>query len=122
MSEGTIGLAFLLFTLIFLPAACVFVTRQAAEGSINRNATAGIRTRYTQASDEAWTAGHAAALPVVKRMWIAGGAGILVAVSVHFLVGGQAGPVTALVALIAQTVILVQSAAAANGAARTVED
>ncbi|MHA7181327.1 hypothetical protein ACX80J_14575 [Arthrobacter sp. MDB2-24] len=108
MSEGTIGLAFLLFTLIFLPAACVFVTRQAAEGSINRNAAAGIRTRYTQASDEAWTAGRAAALPV--------------AVSVHFLVGGQAGPVTALVALIAQTVILFQAAAAANGATRTVKD
>lgn len=119
MSEGTIGLAFLLFTLVLLPAVCVFVTRQAADGSINRNAAAGIRTRYTQASEEAWTAGHAAALPVVKRMWIVGVAGILIAVSVHFLVGDQAGPVTALVALIAQTVILFGSAAAANRAART---
>ena len=119
MSEETIGLAVLLLTLILLPAVCVFVTRQAAEGLISRNASAGIRTRYTQASDEAWIAGHTAALPVVRRMWVAGVAGILIAVGAHFLTGGLAGPVIAFVALVIQTMILSRSAAAANRVART---
>ncbi len=37
------------------------VTRRAADGRLVRNGAAGIRTRATMASDEAWRAGHAAA-------------------------------------------------------------
>lgn len=53
MPDEYIALAILLLTLVFLPAVCLFVTRQTAEGLITRNAAAGIRTRHTQASDEA---------------------------------------------------------------------
>ncbi|MUK01470.1 hypothetical protein GM708_05740 [Vibrio cholerae] len=120
MSEGTVGLTLLLLTLVLLPAVCVFVTRQAAEGSIGRNAAAGIRTRHTQASDGAWIAGHAAALPVVRRMRLVAVAGILAAVGAHLTIGGQAGPVTAFGALVVQTVVLLRSAAVANRAARLV--
>lgn len=53
MPDEYIALTILLLTLVFLPAVCLFVTRQTAEGLITRNAAAGIRTRHTQASDEA---------------------------------------------------------------------
>ncbi len=120
MPEEAVGLTFLLLTLVLLPAVCVFVTRQAAAGSIGRNAATGIRTRDTQASDGAWIAGHAAALPVVKRMRLVALAGIPAAVGAHLLVGDQAGPVTAFGALVVQTVVLLRSAAVANRAARLV--
>lgn len=42
------------------------VARSAAEGSLDRNGLVGIRTRATRSSDEAWRAGHAAALPSMR--------------------------------------------------------
>lgn len=41
------------------------VTTLAARGRLPRNAWAGIRTRRTTASDEAWVRGHRAAVPAV---------------------------------------------------------
>lgn len=122
MDEDFVGLLFLLASLVGLPAVCVFVTRQAAEGLIGRNASGGIRTRYTKASDTAWIAGHAAALPVVKKMWLAAGAGVLLTISAQVLVGGEAGAVVGVAALLAQTGILLRAASAANSAARSVTD
>ncbi|WP_342022634.1 SdpI family protein [Arthrobacter citreus] len=118
MSEEFGGLIPLLFVLVFLPGLCIAVTRQAADGLIGRNGSAGIRTRHTKASDEAWVAGHRAALPVVKKMWPAAAAGVLAAVVVQFVAGGGWGTGAAFLALIVETVILVRSASAANGAAR----
>ncbi|MHA7142645.1 hypothetical protein ACX80T_14030 [Arthrobacter sp. Sr33] len=117
MPEELVGLIFLSFTLLLLPAVCVAVTRQAAEGSIGVNGSAGIRTRHTRASSAAWVAGHAAALPVVKIMWPVAGAGLLTAVVVQLVAGGPTGIGVAFLALIAQTVVLLCSAAAANRAA-----
>lgn len=119
MSEEFIALTILLLTLVFLPAVCLFVTRQAAEGLISRNAAAGIRTRRTQASDEAWAAGHRAALPALRRMMPVAGIGMIAALTAQVLFGGQVGPLIAFAALIAQTVVLFRSTALANAAART---
>ncbi|WP_244186161.1 SdpI family protein, partial [Arthrobacter agilis] len=93
----------LLLTIIFLPAVCLFVTRQAAEGLITRNAAAGIRTKHTQASDEAWISGHKAALLALRKMMPIAGTGIIAALSAQVLIGGQAGPLVAFAALLAQT-------------------
>ncbi|MEG9248173.1 SdpI family protein [Arthrobacter sp. Soc17.1.1.1] len=99
--------------------ACLFVTRQAAEGLISRNAAAGIRTRHTQASDDAWASGHRAALPALRKMMPVAGIGIIAALTAQVLLGGQAGPLIAFAALIAQIVVLFRSTTVANAAART---
>jgi hypothetical protein len=119
VSEGFVALSILLLTLVFLPAVCLCVTRQAAEGLIGRNAAAGIRTRYTQASDEAWVSGHKAALPALRTMRLVAVVGIIAALGGQVLIGGQAGPLIASAALMAQTVVLFRATAAANDAART---
>jgi hypothetical protein len=118
MFEEYAALTVLLIVLVFLPAVCLFVTRQAAEGLITRNAAAGIRTRHTQVSDDAWISGHRAALPAVRTMMPLAGEGVIAALSAHVLIGGQAGPVVAFAALVAETVVLFRSTAAANSAAR----
>ncbi|MDK1361376.1 SdpI family protein [Arthrobacter sp. zg-Y1219] len=120
MSEELGGLIPLLFALIFLPGLCVAMTRQAADGLMGPNGVAGIRTRYTRASDEAWTAGHRAALPVVKKMWPVTGVGVLAALVVQFTAGGAWGIGVASLMLVVQVAIVLRSAAAANGAARAV--
>lgn len=119
VSEELLGLIVLLFVLLLLPAVCVAVTYQAAEGSIGVNGSAGIRTRYTKTSSKAWIAGHKAALPVVKKMWPLAGAGLLAAVVVQLVAGGPTGTGVAFLALFAQAVVLFRSAAAANRAARS---
>lgn len=119
MPEEYVALSILLLTVVFLPAVCLFVTRQAASGLICRNAAAGIRTRYTQASDEAWISGHRAALPPFRMMRLVAVVRIIAALGGQVLIGGQAGPLIAFTALIAQTVVLFRSTAAANHAVRT---
>jgi hypothetical protein len=117
--EDLVGLILLSFTLILLPVVCIGVARQAADGSIGVNASAGIRTRYTRVSDEAWVAGHQAALPVMRMMWPVAVAGLPAAVLLQLAAGGPTGTGVAFLALIAQTVVLIRSAAAADRAARS---
>jgi hypothetical protein len=108
----------LLLAVVFLPAVCLLVTRQAAGGLISRNAAVGIRTRHTQASDEAWISAHSAALPPLRMMRLVAGLGMMMAVGGQVLIGGQAGPLIAFAALIAQIVVLFRATVAANHAAR----
>ncbi len=48
----------------------IWVAVRAADGRLSRNPLAGVRTRATMASDEAWLAGHQAA----RNLTVAGGA------------------------------------------------
>jgi len=54
-----------LFCAAMLAAAALlwWVAERTADGSLGRNVYAGIRTRSTRASDEAWLAAHRASLP-----------------------------------------------------------
>lgn len=58
MPEGAVVL-FILGPAVLL--LCLVMAHFAGTGAIQRNAAAGIRTRATLASDEAWRAGHSAA-------------------------------------------------------------
>ncbi|MBP3036494.1 SdpI family protein [Arthrobacter sp. zg-ZUI100] len=118
MSEELGGLISLSFALVLLPGICIAVTRQAAEGLVGINGSFGIRTRYTRASDDAWVAGHRAALPVVKAMWPVAGVGLAAAVIVHISFGGSAGTGVAFLALMAEVAVVLRSAAVANRAAK----
>lgn len=120
MSDEITDLIPLLFALLLLPGVSVPLVSWAADGSVERNAAAGIRTRHTQASDEAWFAGHSAALPVVRKMWPVAAVGLVSAVAVQFLRGGYTGTAVAAGAFIWQIILLLRAARAANRAARSV--
>lgn len=51
----------------------VAVSRAAASGSLTRNGFIGIRMASTMSSDEAWTAGHRAAVPLASISVFAAG-------------------------------------------------
>ena len=120
MTDGIAGLVPLLFALVVLPAMSIPVVRWAAEDALGRNGSAGIRTRHTKVSDEAWAAGHAAALPVVRKMVPVAAIGLPTALIVQVLGGGYTGTAVAAVALICEVVVLLRSAGAANRTARAV--
>lgn len=56
-------------------------TESVVGGSLERNSAIGLRTRATRASDEAWRAGHEAALPVMRQAlqlgYVGAGLGVL---------------------------------------------
>lgn len=121
MGEQIAGLVMLAFGLALVPALVLPLTRAAAEGRMERNGAAGIRTRHTRASDEAWRAGHAAALPTVRAVLPVTGltyAGCAVAL---VLVGPGAATVVGLVGLGVQVTVLMLGVRKANEAARAVE-
>lgn len=64
---GGVSLAFGLFVLAgLLP----WVGRAGANGSLPLNDSVGIRSKHTRASPAAWTAGHAAAAPLLTAAGI----------------------------------------------------
>lgn len=114
-------------------AAGVFVrelARKAARGELERNRVAGMRTKATLASDEAWLAGHIAA----EADSVLGGHAMIGSSVIAFAAPallGIVGVIRAEVALIVWTVLLmigvavlliymVRATRAANHAARAV--
>lgn len=56
--------------LLALGAMIHYVKNQVASGNLGRNPAVGIRTRATMSSDAAWTAGHAAAAPLLTATYL----------------------------------------------------
>lgn len=72
---GMLGLA---SGVAVLGLACLYLDRSIRSGTLDRNRAIGLRTRATLASDEAWHAGHRAALPIVQSGTVVGlGVGFL---------------------------------------------
>lgn len=111
------------------------VARRTADGRIGPNRSAGIRTRTTRASEQAWTAAHQAA----QRPLVIGGWLLAVTGGVALVVGGLAWLLAAdgadeagsymsgwtavlLVGVAAATVVLVWGAVVAQRAAKAVVD
>ena len=93
MSDEAIGALILVGTGVVVAFLVLRVTRAAADGRLGRNGLAGIRIPSTRASDEAWIAGHVAALPKLRVVaWIAGAGAVLVVsmVAVSDAAGAQA--------------------------------
>lgn len=112
------GVGSLLFTLVLLPALIVPVTRMAAEGRLVRNGGVGIRTRYTKASDAAWVAGHAAALPRVTTLVPVAVAAVVVTVTATLVGGSNWGVVAGMAGLLVETAVPLSAMGRVNAAAR----
>lgn len=104
-----------------------FVTKHAAEGTLDVNGGVGIKTRLTRSSQQAWEIGHRAALPWVRRCaLLCLGTGVLALVS--FLVAegpllGQTVPVFVLIVGYGGLVVLLaRGTVAANRAVRSSGD
>lgn len=119
MSESYVFLTLPLLMVVALPAIMVSVSRGAAAGRIPRNGSMGIRTRVTQSSNDAWSAGHTAALPVVRRTWWIALVAVPASIVGQALLDGDAGAWVALTALLVETAVLLFATKAANAAART---
>ncbi|MCS5478843.1 SdpI family protein [Corynebacterium sp. YIM 101645] len=110
----------LLFGVVLVSVVCTWVARAGARGDLGRNDAVGLRTRDTRASDTAWQAGHAAALPLLNRtIWIAV-ATVVLAVVIQAAWGGQWGILVGLGGMTAEVGVLVLATRAANRAAKEV--
>lgn len=90
----------------------------AAAGRIRNNGALGLRTPATMSSEEAWEAGHRAALPVVKPLCI--GAGIAAVAGAILGSWAPAGIVLVLIAAGLLVAGAVGGGVAAHRAARSV--
>lgn len=97
-----------------------FLAPMARDGKLARNASIGIKTRHTLASDEAWLAGHRRAAPLMAAATWAGWA--MLAGATILCVLGQFGFAFATTGAgyLAVITLLMISAAKANRAARGV--
>ena len=121
MESALAGLVTLLFSVVLIAGVSVSVTRGAATGQLPRGGGAGIRTRRTQASDDAWRAAHTAALPLVNRLgWVATGA-VAAALIAQTLFGGMLGMAAAGAGMAIEVGVLVVAARRADRAARAAE-
>lgn len=120
MESDLASLVMLLFTVVLVAVVCVLVTRKAADGGLDRNGGVGIRTRHTQASDEAWRVGHAAAVPGVNRVGWAAVATVVLAVAAQVSFGGSWGTFVGLGGMLVEVIVLLFAAGSANKAAQAV--
>lgn len=122
MNSDLVTLLPLFFGIAIVAVAAITATRSAAHGNLARNSSIGIRTRHTQVSGEAWLAGHAAALPLMKLTgWVA------VATIVLAIAAGTAFNTTwsitiALIGLTLEVAVVLWATAIATRAALSVID
>ena len=118
MSDDTLAVIPLLFGVVLIPTVGVLVTWMAAEGNVVRNGTAGIRTRYTKASDAAWADGHAAALPRVRATVPIAVVTVVAAAVAALLGGGGWGVGVGMAGFLVEVAVLISATGPANAAAR----
>lgn len=118
--DALVGIVSMLFVTVLLPAVSLPLTRRAADGRLGLNDLAGIRTRATKSSDEAWRVGHAAALPVLAPAVPVAVVVVVLAVAAQVLAGGMWGFAVGAAGFVAEMVILLRSAWVADRAARLV--
>src|ERR1700712_4953278 len=71
-SERVVLASFIAVTFAFLPVLLIAIDWAAASGRLRRNQLVGIRTPSTMRSDQAWIAGHRAALRLTPLHLVTG--------------------------------------------------
>ena len=71
-SERVVLASFIAVTFVFLTALLIAIDWAAANGRLRRNQFVGIRTPSTMRSDQAWIAGHRAALRLMPLHLLTG--------------------------------------------------
>lgn len=117
MEEVPLAASLTMAIAMFAAAVITWQIAQRTEaGTLGRNGMAGIRTKATLASDEAWIAGHKAAAPATRVASV-----ISALTSVGFLATSGRGELTILVLIVGIALLLGAMAKAvifANQAAR----
>lgn len=116
-----VGAILLTGGLVLTATVVEVVIRQGARGDLGRNGVAGIRTRATRTSDQAWTAAHQTALPQISRAgWVS--APISVAGVIITLIGGPSiiGTALSVGGFALYIVLLLAATLTADRAARAV--
>ncbi|MCD9198348.1 SdpI family protein [Aeromicrobium wangtongii] len=112
---------------LILPAASLvavslllgWLAQASARDGLDRNALIGIRTKATMASDEAWYAGHRAAVSAVRAAaWICAAAGLVAGVLA--IVGTRLAVVVVIAGYAALLGLMTLAAIRAGRAARAV--
>ena len=78
-AERLVLASFIAVTFVFLTALIIVIDWAAAKGRLRRNQFVGIRTPSTMRSDQAWIAGHRAALRLTP-LHLVTGASLLIGV------------------------------------------
>ncbi|MBR7744005.1 SdpI family protein [Phycicoccus sp. BSK3Z-2] len=118
----TVALLVVALSDVLVAALLVRVTAAAADGRLDRNGFAGIRTPATGASDAAWRAGHAAALPTARLVALVFGAGAALGVVLWLLGWPETGFWVAFAPNVLLLLMLWPLLRRANAAARAVSD
>jgi SdpI/YfhL protein family len=71
-SDSVVLTAFMAATFVFLTALLIAIDWAAVKGHLRRNQFVGIRTPSTMRSDQAWVAGHRAALRLTPLHLVTG--------------------------------------------------
>jgi hypothetical protein len=111
--------SFMAITFVFLAILLVVVDWAAASGRLRRNRWAGIRIPSTMRSDQAWVAGHSAALRLMPLHLLTG---VALFIAVLFAPGVEGARVVGLVGAAVFLVVAAITGFVAHRAAKAVED
>jgi uncharacterized membrane protein len=117
-SERVVLESFIAVTFAFLTALLITIDWAAANGRLGRNQFVGIRTPSTMRSDQAWVAGHRAALRLTPLHLLTG---IAVLITVFFARTVAGLNVVGVSGAVAFVVVVVLTAIVAGRAAKAAE-
>jgi SdpI/YfhL protein family len=118
-TERVVLASFIAVTFVFLTALLIAIDWAAAKGRLRRNQFVGIRTPSTMRSDQAWVAGHRAALRLTPVHLVTGISLLLGVVCARTVAGLNIVGVGGAIAFVA---VALFTAVVAGRAAKAVED